>query len=372
MKIALLGPANSIHLIRIANELIKKGLCVLIISLPNHKARQENVNAEVIYLKHGGTKGYYSNFKQVKRILVDNRIDILNAHYASGYGTLGRLSNFHPTILSVWGSDIFSFPNENWLKKRILVKNLLFADEIFSTSICMAEEIKKYIGVQRRIVITPFGVDLNLFKPEDKTNTDEITIGFLKGTDPIYGIDLFVKAFKLLSDWITAEDICLKGIICGNEKYQEKLYEQIKELNLDNEITFFGEVQHNKMPIIINKCDLICIPSREESFGVAAIESLACGVPCITSDAPGLKEVMEDGVTGFVASCNEQSLAEKMKELILNNKERAQLGNNGRKRVEEMYDFSENITIFKREFEKLTELTAINNIAKKVIFTRKE
>ena len=353
LKIGLLGPANSIHLIRIANALVKNGLEVLILSLPNHRKKNDEVNAEVVYLKYSNTKGYYLNFKQVRKLLKEKEIDVLNVHYASGYGTLGRFVNFHPMILSVWGSDIFSFPKENIIKKKVIIRNLLAADEIFATSNCIAEEIRKYIELRKKIVITPFGVDTNLFKPQNTPRTGEIVIGFLKGTNPIYGIDIFIKAFKILSDWSKGQDFHLKGIVCGNQSHYEKIRMQIKDFNLSSEIKFLGEVQHNEMPKIINGCDLVCIPSREESFGVVAIEALACGVPCVTSDAPGLKEIMEQGMASYSMPCDEKLIAVAMQKLILNQEERVRLGSNGRKLVEKLYDFEQNIRVFSDEFEQL-------------------
>lgn len=354
MKVALLGPANSIHLLKIAKGLMKNGFEIFLISLPNHRCEDEDVDVNIIYLKYSGYKGYYFNAFLLKKILKEKRINILNVHYASGYGTLGRLAKFQPYILSVWGSDVYEFPNRNIICKKIIINNLKEANTIFSTSNCMAEEIKKYLKKEKNIIITPFGIDVNVFKNFNNIYTDEIVIGFLKGTNIIYGIDIFLKAFKQVVEWCKEKEIKIKTIICGNVENDNDLYRYINELTLCNNVEVLGKIPHVKMPEIINRCDIVCVPSREESFGVVAIEALACEVPCITSDAPGLKEIMynESNMTDYVLPCREELFANKIKELILDEKKRIELGKKGRKLVEEYYDFNHNILVFCNEFNK--------------------
>ena len=117
--------------------------------------------------------------------------DILHAHYASSYGLLGALANFHPFILSIWGADIFSFPKKSFLHRYIFNFNLRVADKILSTSQIMAKEIKKYTN--KEIIVTPFGIDINTFKPGNKVDKIkgefDFIIGTIKGLEEIYGIE---------------------------------------------------------------------------------------------------------------------------------------------------------------------------------------
>ncbi len=108
--------------------------------------------------------GYLTALFQVRKLVAQIKPDIVHAHYASGYGLLGAMVNFHPYIISVWGSDIFDFPKKSAVHRKVLQHNLSKADYICSTSHIMAGEIKKYIN-KKEIVITPFGVDCGKFKP---------------------------------------------------------------------------------------------------------------------------------------------------------------------------------------------------------------
>ena len=108
MKIIFLGEAASIHTIRWVNSLSEKGIEVILVSL---KGKLDTIgkisdNVKVIYLPFGTKLGYYLNMFALKKIISKEEPDLINAHYASGYGTLGRLSGFNKKLLNVWGSDV--------------------------------------------------------------------------------------------------------------------------------------------------------------------------------------------------------------------------------------------------------------------------
>ena len=96
-------------------------------------------------------------------ILKTFKPQLLHANYATSYGLLGAMTGFHPFVLSVWGSDVFTFPKKSFAHKMLFKYNLNKADKILSTSRFMSQEISKYTS--KKIEITPFGVDLEKFYP---------------------------------------------------------------------------------------------------------------------------------------------------------------------------------------------------------------
>ena len=368
MKIGILGAANSAHVVKIVNKLNEKNIDTVVFSLPDHVDESNLIRGKVIYLDVKGSKGYYFNRMRLKKLVEFEKVDLLNAHYASGYGTLARIIDFHPMVLSVWGSDIYSFPNENFIKKIILMRNLNSADCIFSTSRCMADELGKLLkNREKRVFVTPFGVNINEFYPIIRnSNSNVVVIGFLKGTAKIYGIDIFLEIVEQLKCELSKHDIDLKVKICGGGDRFEYINNYIQEKNLNKYVTFHGLIPHEQMPEIINRCDIICIPSKEESFGVSAIEAMACGVPCVVSDAPGLEEVIDNGVTGYVISSeNISDYVNLMMRLSLNAKERVMMGQAGRKKVEKYYNFENNIDKFMEGYS--WTISTVNNCIDKRI-----
>ncbi len=351
MKIIFLGEAGSIHTIRWVNSLSEKGIEVILVSLKGNFDNVEKISkkVKVIYLPFGTKLGYYLNVFALKKIISKEKPDLINAHYASGYGTLGRLSGFNKKLLNVWGSDVYDFPNESKLKKRIIEKNLKNYTAIASTSYCMAEETKKYLeNKSKEIFITPFGVDTEKFKNlniEKKEN--EITIGIVKTLTEKYGIEYLIKAIKELENILDIENYKkIRLLIYGKGELKNKLEDLTKELQIEDKVIFKGYISNEDVPKALNEMDIFVVPSilDSESFGVAAVEAMACEVPVIVSDVDGLKEVVVNNETGFVIpKKSPKEIANKIKILIENNDIVKKFKKNARDRVLKLYDWNKNV-----------------------------
>ncbi len=143
---------------------------------------------------------YVKALPALKQAIKAFQPDVVHAHYATSYGMLGASSGFHPLIISVWGSDIYEFPIKSFLHKSFLKRNLRKADYIWSTGEAMAKEASKYTS--KNIDITPFGIDLNAFKPmnvKSLFNDEDIVIGTIKSLESNYRIDLLIGAFEILN-----------------------------------------------------------------------------------------------------------------------------------------------------------------------------
>lgn len=165
-----ISAANSIHTVKWVNALSEK-FEVHLVYCKNHKPDIHEINSKVILheLAFKSPFGYYLNFLQLRKLYKKISPDLVNVHYASGYGTLVRISKIKSVLLSVWGSDVYDFPNESKVKKKILQKNIMHADYIASTSNAMAKELRKQVPkLQKEIFITPFGVNIDKFRKIEK------------------------------------------------------------------------------------------------------------------------------------------------------------------------------------------------------------
>ena len=191
--------------------------------------------------------GYFTNFWWVRSLITKIKPDIVHAHYATGYGTIAALANFHPTILSVWGSDVYVVPKKSQLHKAILKFNLAKADKILSTSKVMAQETGLY--TDKEIEVTPFGIDLTSFKPELVDSlfvTDDIVIGTVKTLDETYGIEYLIQAFALLQN--KYPDLPLKLLIVGSGPREAHLKQLASELLSPTDYKFTGKVKYADVP----------------------------------------------------------------------------------------------------------------------------
>ncbi|WML46866.1 glycosyltransferase [Neobacillus sp. PS3-34] len=211
---------------------------------------------------------------------------------------------------------------------------------ICSTSHVMAVETNKY--TDKNIYVTPFGVDLSRFKPDGAAaRTSGLTFGTVKALSDKYGIADLIKAFAKIHTSYSDSKLLIVG-----DGPQRAEYEQLAaSLGIADVTTFTGRVPNNEVPDYINKMDIFAVPSTEdsESFGVAAVEAMACGVPVVVSNVGGLPEVVIEGKTGYVVPKeNPEQLAAAFLKLVENPEVRAEMGKNGIQHVKEHYDWIDN------------------------------
>ena len=149
---------------------------------------------------------YLFQARKVHENVNEIKPDVINAHYATSYGTVAALANLPPYYLSVWGSDIYDFPKKSILHRMMLQFSLNKAAYLLSTSKAMA---KKHLSIPESLfAITPFGVDCELFSPDktpgkkyDTVNTKngrDYVIGTVKSLSDKYGIATLLRATALL------------------------------------------------------------------------------------------------------------------------------------------------------------------------------
>lgn len=347
MRILFLSAANSIHTVRWVNALAERGHEVMLVSKADHHEESENIiskKVKIIYLPVCGMKGYYLNAKALKKLYKKADIDVINVHYASGYGTLARMAHLPNILLSVWGSDVYDFPYENKVKEYILRKNLEYADTIASTSVGMGKQTENFLRTKKDIKITPFGVDIQKFIPLQKSsNNKRINFGIVKSLTKKYGISVVIEAFALFLNTLSVENrenVSLE--IYGKGDQLEELKDLVRIKKLEKRVFFRGYVSNSEVPDALRKVDIFVLGSvcESESFGVSAVEAMACGLPVIATTVSGFREVVDDNKTGFLVPVNDaESMSEKMLELYKNRSLREEMGKRGRQRVEELYDW---------------------------------
>lgn len=342
MKILLLAPSKSIHTHKWALFYKSQGLNVKVVTFADHFSEDnaKEIDTAILPRLLPGKFAYILSVFALKKVLKDFQPDIFHAHYLSSYGFIGALAAFKPFYVSVWGRDIFQFPRQGKVNRSIVEFTLKRADVICSTSHVMAKETNKYTN--KKVFVTPFGVDMTKFKPVDGLKSDAtLTIGTVKALSDKYGIGDLVKAFSIVHSKYPNADLLIVGDGPQKSEY-EKL---VEELGVSGATTFTGRVPNDQVPLYINKMDIFGVPSTEdsESFGVAAVEAMACGVPPVVSDVGGLPEVVLEGKTGYVVKKESpEQLAEAILKLVEDKNLRKQMGLNGINHVKDNYNWVDN------------------------------
>ncbi len=363
-RVLLLADINSTHIQKWALSLAEKGIEIGLFSFSKLKLDwikgKENIHIlfapnEQDVPKIFSKAIYPFLLPDLKRVIKEFRPDILHAHYASSYGLVGALSGFHPFVISVWGSDVFNFPKTSPMHKWLLQFNLRKADKICSTSHIMKEETRKYTN--KEISVIPFGIDLNIYKPfhaHHVFNDDAIVIGTVKALEEKYGIIYLLEAFVLLRKHIKGYP--LKLLIVGKGSLDIDLKRKVKDFGIEGDVVFTGYIPPAEIPFYQNMMTITVFPSidKSESFGVSAVEAMACEKPVVVSNIGGLPEVVEAGVTGLVVPpANAEKLAETLETLVKDEQLRIKLGKQGRLRVTKLYNWEDNLVDMIRIYEAL-------------------
>jgi glycosyltransferase involved in cell wall biosynthesis len=366
-RILFLSDIDSAHTRKWAVSLSDRGYAIGIFSLARSNSNwYKNYPLITVFDREGFQKkkfysGAWSKLSYLRLLpalrnsIAEFKPDIVHAHYATSYGLLGVRSKFHPLIISVWGADIFDFPQVSFLHKMLVKNNLRHADRIFSTSYVMKEEILKYVKAD--IAVTPFGVDTKIFCRKEVVplfDAGTKVVGIIKTLESKYGIDILLRAFALVKNEFS--DAPLKLLIAGSGTKENEYQKLSGELGITDATFFSGHLPHEKVAAYHNHIDVFVSPSilDSESFGVSVVEAMACERPVVVSSVAGLKEVVEDNVTGMVVPPkDERKTADAILSFLRNPEKAAQFGKAGRARVLKYYDWEKNLDAIEALYEKI-------------------
>jgi D-inositol-3-phosphate glycosyltransferase len=212
------------------------------------------------------------------------------------------------------------------LRLEVEKKDVPAADAIIAFTAEEKDNLISIYGAQpEKVKVIPCGVDLDLFHPMDKVRarselgfSNSSTILLYAGRIQAFkGIDILLRAVACL-----LADKELHLFIIGGDLESEDEITRLRtlstELGIDGKVTFYGATEHGKMPLFYSAADICVVPSYHESFGLVALEALACGTPVVASRVGGLTTIIKDGETGYlVDELTPEAFAQRL-ELLLN------------------------------------------------------
>lgn len=253
------------------------------------------------------------------------------------FHTLGRMKN------AVARSDEEKEPPIRIQTEEELVRGI---DRLVAATPLEREQLVELYGAApQKITVIPLGVDLDLFRPIPRREAMKAIglelpetyhlILFVGRLDPLKGLDALLQAMCKLTEMepALARTLCLAVIGGDLDEDQSDLsnaldcLEKLKaEAGMHDLVAFLGSRAQDKLPYYYSAADVCVVPSHYESFGLVALEAMACGTPVIASRVGGLQHTVEDGVTGFLVPAGEpDALAEKLRLILLDRALRSQL-----------------------------------------------
>ncbi|MEA1980809.1 MAG: glycosyltransferase family 4 protein [candidate division Zixibacteria bacterium] len=345
-RIVIFGWADSVHVQRWARGLTKRGYEIKIISLGGKPLS----DIESVIIPRKQKLSYFTQAATAVKEANRFKPDLLHAHYASGFGLWSYFTNIKPTVLSVWGADIIDFPS-NPLSKYFIQKILQKADHVTATSNLLKVFALKYLSqTPEKISVIPFGVEIpeNII-PQPDTG---FKICYIKGHRKKYGPDILLRAIYKIKDKVPD----VKLTIAGEGEMTASLKQMVKDLNLESSVYFAGFVANDQIYSLLKKHHLMVMPSvmESESFGVAVLESYACGRPVIASKIGGVPEIVVNNETGILVSPeNVNELADTIIKLATDRNLCANMGINGYNFVKDNFDWEQSLDKMSELYERL-------------------
>jgi len=256
------------------------------------------------------------------------KLDLLHVHYAIPHASAAFMAQqilktqgiTIPFITTLHGTDI-TLVGKDPSFEPVIRFCINASNAVTTVSQSLKNDTIKYFGIEREINVIPNFIDIqensSMFSHQQLrqkyANKDEKIICHISNFRPVKRIEDVIKIFALIDQKIDAKLILVGD---GPDRYMaEKLS---RELGLIDRVIFFGKVRDTNH--ILPIADLFLLPSETESFGLAALEAMAVGVPVISSNTGGIPEVNLHDYSGYLAEVGDvEKMAEFAIELLSNN-----------------------------------------------------
>jgi glycosyltransferase involved in cell wall biosynthesis len=209
-------------------------------------------------------------------------------------------------------------------------------DLVIAVSENVAEAIKKHLDsdFHDRIRTIYSGIDLSVFRPMPDLEK-QWDLAFMGRFEEMKSVDLFPEMLSILKPKFPS----LKMMMTGEGSLKDQLFNEFIERGVSSMVDYQGVVETDDVPMLLNKSRIFLYPSRQEPFGLSIVEAMACGVPVITTDVWGPREIIKHNYDGFAVPPDDVGALVEAIELLLNDNElRSRITENALKSVQERYD----------------------------------
>lgn len=262
------------------------------------------------------------------------KLDILHAHYAIPHATsaviakqiLNKESDVK-VVTTLHGTDITLVGLEPSFEP-LMKFSIESSDAVTAVSHFLKNETEQNYGVKKEIEVIENFVDTSIFHPIDARNlrrliapNGERILIHVSNFRSVKRVQDAIRAFKKILD----TGIKAKFLLVGDGPDRGECQALGRELGIAQHLRFLGK--QSELAALLAASDVFVIPSGNESFGLAALEAMACGIPVISSDVGGLPEVNIDGNTGFVVPMGDvDAIAERTMQLLSDEDLRQRMG----------------------------------------------
>ena len=241
-------------------------------------------------------------------IVKQNKIDILHVHYAIPHASAALMAKnileeqgIHvPIVTTLHGTDI-TLVGKDPTFEPVVSYSINHSDAVTAVSESLKRDTLNNFHIQKDIHVIPNFIDFSRFTKQKKEHfkkaiapLNEKILVHTSNFRKVQRVEDVVKVFALIADKIPS-----KLLLIGDGPERTNIELLCRETGVCDRITFLGKQE--QIEEILSVCDLFLLTSETESFGLAALEAMACEVPVISTNTGGIPEVNVEGITGFLS-----------------------------------------------------------------------
>ncbi|MFT7036098.1 MAG: N-acetyl-alpha-D-glucosaminyl L-malate synthase BshA [Cyclobacteriaceae bacterium] len=252
-------------------------------------------------------------------VVQHEKIDLLHVHYAVPHASAAYMAREIlktkgldvPFITTLHGTDITIVGKDASLEP-VVTFSINQSDGITAVSEDLRKDTYDHFKVTKEIRVIPNFIDLKRFKKQKKDHfkkaicpNNERLIVHTSNFRKVKRVDDVISVFKKVRETVPS-----KLLLVGDGPERTRIEELCRDACMLNDVRFLGKLE--AVEEVLSVSDLFIMPSEKESFGLAALEAMACEVPVISTNVGGLPELNLDGVTGFLCDVGDvDKMAEK-------------------------------------------------------------
>ena len=248
-------------------------------------------------------------------------LDLVHVHYAIPHASAAYMAKQIlaqkgidlPVVTTLHGTDI-TLVGKDASYEPVVTFSINMSDGVTAVSESLKQETLEYFNITTPIDVIPNFIDLSRFKKQPKEHfrkaicpNGERLLVHISNISKVKRVEDVITMFCSLRKIVPA-----KLLLVGDGPERIKMEELARKICAYDDVRFLGKLE--QVEEVLSVSDLFVMPSEKESFGLAALEAMACEVPVISSNAGGLPELVQDGISGYL--CNVGDVDDMVKKAI--------------------------------------------------------
>jgi len=297
-------------------------------------------------------------------VVKNEKLDLLHVHYAIPHASAAYMAKqilksqgiFIPVVTTLHGTDI-TLVGKDASYEPVVTFSINQSDGVTAVSNDLRKETYQFFKITNEIEVIPNFIDLEKFKKQKKDHfkkaicpNGESLIVHTSNFRKVKRIGDVIKVFNNIH-----KEIPSKLLMIGDGPERDMAEAMCRELDISDDVRFLGKLE--AVEEVLSVADLFLMPSEKESFGLAALEAMACEVPVVSSNTGGIPELNVQGVTGFLSNVGDVEDMTKKAMFILDKNNLPLFKENALKRAKE-FDIANILPLYENYYHKVLEKTA--------------